>query len=67
MDGKTAVMYEPCNSEDLAEKMKLLDQNADLRNGIAEAGRRYLQEECNEKIMAREIEDFLIRVMEDGK
>ena len=67
VDGKTAVMYEPCNSEDLAEKMKLLDQNADLRNGIAEAGRRYLQEECNEKIMAREIEDFLIRVMEDGK
>ena len=63
-DEKTAVLYTPGDSEDLARKMALLDRNPDLRDNIADAGKRWLQDSCNEKIMAREIEAFLRQVME---
>ena len=57
-DGETAVMYDPCNVTDLAEKMKLLNENKSLRLEIAQRGKQFLKGNCCERIMAEEIEGF---------
>ena len=55
-DGKTAIMYEPKNIHDLASKMQMVIDNESLMNKIAQQGQQFLSEQCNEKIMAKEIE-----------
>lgn len=57
-DGKTAVLYEPCNAADLADKLEKLSKDETLRMDIAETGKRFLREKCCEPIMAEEIEEF---------
>jgi glycosyltransferase involved in cell wall biosynthesis len=64
-DGDTAVLYTPGNAEELCEKMRELSGNPGLCRKIGSAGRRYLLEECNEMIMAREIEAYIMRVMQE--
>lgn len=63
-DGVTAMTYDAKNSEDLAQKMKLLLTDARLRDEIAQNGAQYLKEKCNETIMAGEIEEFSCGVYE---
>ena len=58
-DGKTALMYEPCDAEDLAEKLRFVIENPAAREQIASNGQAYLREYCNEQIMAQEIENFI--------
>lgn len=58
-DGKTAVMYEPKNVKELAYKMQALIEEEFERERIAYSGKRYLEEQCNEVIMATEIEKYI--------
>ena len=60
---KTAVIYEPKNADELAEKMKLLLENEDLCETLAKNGQVWLKNNCNERIMAEEIELFVADVM----
>lgn len=60
-DGKTAVMYEPKNVDDLATKMRLVLSDKYLNESIALNGYRFLKRECNEKIMAIDIEKLFSR------
>ena len=60
-DGVTALLYEPKNADDLAEKMRLVLDNPEKCRKIAENAQVWLQTRCNEKIMAAEIE----KVIED--
>lgn len=60
--GETAVLYEPKNAEDLAEKMRMLLKNPELRDNIAETGKQYMNVHCNEKTMAKEIEEVCARI-----
>jgi spore maturation protein CgeB len=55
-DEKTAVMYEPKDVNDLKKKMQMLLENSDKSKCIAENGKRFLAEECNERIMTSNIE-----------
>lgn len=55
-DGKTAVLYEPKNADELAKKMRILLVDEHLCREIAAAGQADLVENCNEQIMAKEIE-----------
>lgn len=57
-DGKTAILYEPCNVADLAYKLEELSKDESLRMEIAKTGKRFLREMCCEPIMAEEIEKF---------
>ena len=58
-DGKTAILYEPENAAQLAEKILLINKDEELRVKIATNAERYIREECNEKIMALQIEEEL--------
>lgn len=58
---KTAVIYEPKNADELAEKMKLLLENEDLCETLAKNGQTWLKNNCNERIMAQEIEKFIFQ------
>ena len=55
-DGKTAILYEPRNVEDLADKMQMILENGEMNKKIGYNGQRVLCEECNEQRMALEIE-----------
>lgn len=61
-DGETAVMYEPRNIVQLAEKMCALLQDGEKKTVIANKGKQFLSQECCEPIMAAEIEDFFCRL-----
>lgn len=62
--GKTALMYEPKNIMDLVEKIQLLIENQLLCEKLGTAGREYLLKECNEVIMAKDIERFFNKIVE---
>lgn len=57
-DGKTALMYTPCNARELMERIVVINNDDSLRNLIAQRGREYLKNACCEPIMAAEIETF---------
>lgn len=57
-DGKTAIMYEPKNIEDLAKKMQQLINSSKLVNKVALSGKSYLEDYCNEVIMSGNIEKY---------
>ncbi len=59
-DGKQALFAEPQNSEDLALKIKLLLTNQILRQEIAQAGQKLVQE----KYMLSELIQRVIKVYE---
>ena len=54
-----AVLYEPGDWEDLAEKLRWVLENAPLRETLAEKGRGYLSCQCCEPIMAEQIEECI--------
>lgn len=57
-DEKTAILYCPKDVNDLKEKIQLAISNELLREDIGKRARRFLEKECNEKIMAKQIEDI---------
>lgn len=63
-DGKTAVMYEPKNIGELADKMQELLANRESRERIAAAGKKHLHDCINEKTMAVEIEEKFMAVLQ---
>lgn len=63
-DQITAIFYEPENAEDLAEKMTAVLEDPEVYEGMPRRARNWMQEVCNEKIMASEIEVFLQDVMQ---
>ena len=63
MDDATAVIYEPGDAEDLAEKLTSVLSDPAFRVQIAENGREYLLKNCNEQIMAGEIESFVTEIL----
>ncbi len=62
-DGNTAVLYEPKNAGDLADKMSLLLRDGDMRQRIGSNAAEYLRQSCNERIMAGQIEDYYNYIM----
>lgn len=61
-DGKTAIMYEPKNIEDLAKKMQQLINSSKLMNKVALSGKSYLEDYCNEVIMSENIEKYYVDI-----
>lgn len=61
-DGKTAILYEPRNVDDLADKMKIILENDELNEKISLNGQKVLYEECNEQSMALEIEKQFLEI-----
>ena len=58
-DGVDALLYPPENADILAERMKLLLENNNLRDKIGMEAARTISEKINEKAMALEIENFI--------
>lgn len=59
-DKENAVFYEPCDVEGLKEKIQLLLDHEELVKQIGNNAPVYLKNKCNEKIMAREIEEYFL-------
>lgn len=66
-DGKTAVMYDPQNVEDLKEKMQMIINNQTKMNNISKNGTYYLKKQCNEQLMAKNIEQIYIKVLNNNE
>ncbi|MCM1219367.1 MAG: glycosyltransferase family 4 protein [Lachnospiraceae bacterium] len=62
-DGKTAILYEPKNIDDLSDKMKQCLDNEQNINRIGRNARDYLQMYCNEETMAAEVEEYLLKLL----
>lgn len=62
-DGENAVLYEPKDVDELAEKMKQLLLNVELCTKMGVNGKASLQHCCNEVIMSRNIEEIFYRVI----
>lgn len=56
---ETAVLYEPENYKQLAEMINKINENDLLRQRIGDSAKAYIQNECNEKVMARAVEKFI--------
>lgn len=59
-DGVTAITYPAGDAEALAKKLEWAIANPEERDAIACRGMKYLAEQCNETIMAEEIERFIL-------
>lgn len=62
-DSKDALLVNPYDPADLADKITLLLSDPRLNAEIARHARRTIEERFNEKIMAREIHDFIATVV----
>lgn len=62
-DKKTAVFYEAKNENSLADAVNFVLDNPDKEEEIISNARDYLKNECNEKIMAEQIESFYLKIM----
>lgn len=58
-DGKTAILYESKNIDDLERKIQKLLDSENMTESIGKNAQTYLKERCNERIMAQEIEKFI--------
>lgn len=63
IDDTTAVLYEPGDVQDLSEKLNKLLNESKFRLEIAQNGRNYLLRQCNERIMAGEIELYITHIL----
>lgn len=63
-DGKTALFYEPENSEDLARKMEMVLNTPEAFADMPRQARTWMQEACNEKHMASEVEQFIEDILQ---
>lgn len=59
----TAVLYEPGNIDDLASKMEMILKDSAYCQKIAENGQKWLKNYCNEETMAKDIENFVRKVV----
>ena len=66
-DGVTGFLFEPGNSEDLAEKMKLLWENRDLCRQMGQAGREKALREYSEEIYCKRLMAIYERAIEVNK
>lgn len=55
-DGKTAVLYNPGDADDLQEKMEMVLTDSEMRERIGKQGREYLLTECNERTLGEQLE-----------
>lgn len=62
-DGIDACLYPPEDVDALAEQMKLLLEDSSRREKIGQEASKTIREKINEKIMAREIERFILDIM----
>lgn len=62
-DGKTALLYAPKNTADLREKINTLLSDEGKSSRICENAQDFLQTQCNEQIMAAEIENVIKRII----
>lgn len=58
-DNETVVFYEPENVSDLAEKIRLVNFDDEARTAVGVKAAGFIQNECNEKTMASEIEKYM--------
>ena len=63
-NGRTALLYRPGDAEDLRSRMEYALAHPDDVQRIGREARRFLTEQCNEQIMARQAEDYIRSVME---
>ncbi len=61
---KTAVFYEPKNVQSCANAIKTILDNPVLESEIKNNAQEYLKSECNEEIMAKQIEKFIYKIIE---
>lgn len=63
-DLHTAVIYKAGNEDDLAEKIKLVIENVQIREQIGKNAKKWLQINCNEQTMGLDIEKVISCVMQ---
>ena len=59
LDGRTGLMVKPANAEDLAEKIGQLLANDEMRQTLAEEGRRYAAENFDWRIVGESYTEFI--------
>lgn len=64
-DKKTAVFYEAKNENPLKDAVKFVLDNPKEEAKIISNARDYLKNECNEKIMAEQIESFYLKILKN--
>lgn len=66
-DGKTGLLFEAGNAEALADKMKLLAENEDLRRIMGRAGRRKVEADYTLDLHCSKLLELYESVVSDGK
>lgn len=64
-DKKTAVFYEAKNENSLADSVNFVLDNPKEEAKIISNARDYLKNECNERIMAEQIENFYLKILKN--
>lgn len=64
-DKKTAVFYEAKNENSLKDAVNLVLDNPKEEAKIISNARDYLKNECNERIMAEQIENFYLKILKN--
>ena len=64
-DKKTAVFYEAKNEKSLADAVNFVLDNPKEEAKIISNARDYLKNECNERIMAEQIENFYLKILKN--
>ena len=64
-DKKTAVFYEAKNENSLADAVNFVLDNPKEEAKIISNARDYLKNECNERIMAEQIENFYLKILKN--
>lgn len=64
-DKKTAVFYEAKNENSLKDAVNFVLDNPEEEAKIVSNARDYLKNECNEKIMAEQIENFYLKILKN--
>lgn len=64
-DKKTAVFYEAKNENSLKDAVKFVLDNPEKETKIISNARDHLKNECNEKIMAEQIENFYLKILKN--
>lgn len=60
---KTAMFYQPEDPQSCAEAIRKILDNPKLENSIINNAKQYLANECNEAVMARQIEAFYKKIL----
>ena len=63
VDGRTALFYEPENARSCADAIDRILNDSQFEHGILDQAKEYLATECNEAVMALEIEEFYKKIL----